>query len=79
MSMGSDKWHKATYTYLSLTTNGFPNIFVPMVLRLQLRLSIGPACAEFQGDWIVRAIQMMQACGIKSIDPTSEAEKNLEG
>jgi cation diffusion facilitator CzcD-associated flavoprotein CzcO len=54
----ADKWHKATYTYLGLTTNGFPNMFFTYGAQAPTAFSIGPACAEFLGHWIIRAIQM---------------------
>ncbi len=69
-----EKWADGPRTYLGLSSVGFPNFFMitgpgsPCVLSNML-MSI-----EQHVDWMAECIAMMQSRGIRSIEPTLDAE-----
>lgn len=68
-----DEWKKAAYTYLGTTVSGYPNMFHLYGPQGPTLLSNGPTSVEVQGRWIRDVINMIQAQGLKYIDPTEEA------
>jgi hypothetical protein len=70
-----DKWSKATYTNLGMTTAGFPNLFFTYGPQAPTAFATGPSSAETQGAWIVACLDHMREKGLKTIEPTVEAEK----
>lgn len=50
-------------------------ILILITLTGPTAFSNGPTCVEVQGDWIFDAIKKMRAEGIKTLEPTVEAEK----
>lgn len=70
----SDRWAKGVRSYLGTTLSGCPNLFYLFAAHAPAA-SNGPSCIEIQGSWIVDTIVKMRAEGVRSIDPSPEAEK----
>jgi cation diffusion facilitator CzcD-associated flavoprotein CzcO len=70
----SEKWEEGTYSYLGMTTNGFPNLFWTYGAQAPTAFSNGPSCVEVQSDWIVKVLKDMREKCIKQIDAKREAE-----
>lgn len=64
----SDKWKKATYTYMGLMIPKLPNMFMVYSPQAPTALANGPAIIEKQVDWITEAVSKMREQGIESID-----------
>jgi len=71
----SEKWKNGTYTYFGMAMSGFPNLFFLYGAQGPTGFSNGPTCVEVQGDWIVRAMKMMEDQKINYCEATHEAEK----
>lgn len=71
----SEKWNLGTWTYLGMTTSGFPNFFFTYGPQAPTAFSNGPACLEPQCDWIVQLLTEMRESGLKRIDAKKEAEE----
>ena len=71
----SETWKTGTFSYLGMTCNGYPNMFFLYGAQGPTAFSNGPTCVEVQADWIVQAIEKQKQDGIKTIDPTKEAEE----
>jgi len=71
----SEKWKNGTYTYLGMAMSGFPNCFFLYGAQGPTAFSNGPTCVEVQGDWIVRAMKMMEDQKINYCEATHSAEK----
>lgn len=71
----SDAWKEGTWSYLGMTCRGYPNMFFLYGPQGPTAFSNGPSCVEAQGNWIISAIAKIEKEGIKSIDPTREAEE----
>jgi cation diffusion facilitator CzcD-associated flavoprotein CzcO len=71
----SEKWKNGTYTYLGMAMSGFPNCFFLYGAQGPTAFSNGPTCVEVQGDWIVRAMKMMEDQKINYCEATHTAEK----
>ncbi|KJX98671.1 hypothetical protein TI39_contig398g00004 [Zymoseptoria brevis] len=70
-----DKWAKATYTNLGMTTAGFPNLFFTYGPQAPTAFATGPSSAETQGAWIVACLDHMREKGLKTVESTVEAEQ----
>lgn len=68
------KWKDGVYTYLGMTSTGFPNFYFTYGPQGPTAFSNGPSCNELQGDWIVDVMQYMKDHGLKSIDPKKKEE-----
>lgn len=68
-----DKWKERTKSYLGMTINGFPNLF--MVYGPMGPFTNQPPVHEFQVDWIADAITHTLDSGMSTIEPTAEAEE----
>ena len=71
----SDTWKLGTWSYLGMTCHNYPNMFFLYGPQGPTAFANGPSCVEAQGDWIISAIAKIDREGIKSIDPTREAEE----
>lgn len=72
----TEKWQNGTYTYLGLTIDRMPNMFMVYSPQAPTSLSNGPPIIEIQIDWIAVAIKKMREEGVKSIEPQfAAAEK----
>lgn len=71
----TDKWKKGTWTYLGMTTTGFPNFYFTYGPQGPTAFSNGPSSNELQGEWIVKVVDYLQENGLKSIDPKVKEEK----
>ncbi|ERF72122.1 hypothetical protein EPUS_02913 [Endocarpon pusillum Z07020] len=71
----SDTWKSGTWSYLGMTCHNYPNMFFLYGPQGPSAFANGPTCVEAQGDWIRSAIAKIDKEGIKSIDPTREAEE----
>jgi hypothetical protein len=69
------KWAKGTWTYLGMTTAGFPNLFFPYGPQGPTAFCNGPTCAELQGNWIIGCIEHMRKEGKTRVDATVAAEE----
>jgi len=67
------KWQDGVYTYLGLTIDKMPNLFMVYSPQAPTAFANGPAIIEIQIDWIAAAIKKMRDEGIKSIAPKFEA------
>jgi len=70
----AEKWKMGTWTYLGISTSGFPNFFFLYGPQGPTAYSNGPSCVEPQGDWVVDVLKSMREKGQTRIDPTREAE-----
>ncbi|KIA75483.1 Cyclopentanone 1,2-monooxygenase [Aspergillus ustus] len=70
-----NKWKSGTKTYLGMSVAGFPNMFFTYGPQAPTALCNGPTCAEYQGDFIISAMDHMRDSGIRRIEATPEAEK----
>lgn len=70
-----DKWAKGVYTHLGMTTSDFPNFFFVYGPQAPTAFAAGPACIEAQGLWIVECLDFMRREGLRTIEPSTEAEK----
>lgn len=68
----SEKWKDGTYTYLGMTTPGFPNFFFTYGPQAPTAFSNGPSCVEPQCEWILELLTRMKVMGIKNIDCRKE-------
>ncbi|KIW86656.1 uncharacterized protein Z519_12711 [Cladophialophora bantiana CBS 173.52] len=68
-----DKWTKGTYTYLGLTINGFPNMFMIYGPQSPISFSNAPPVVETQVDWVAAAVKKMRDEGIAYIDALQDA------
>jgi cation diffusion facilitator CzcD-associated flavoprotein CzcO len=71
----SEKWKYGTWTYLGMTTSGFPNFFFTYGPQAPTAFSNGPACLEPQCDFIVHLLSEMREKGLKRIDAKKEKEE----
>ncbi|KIY03363.1 uncharacterized protein Z520_00054 [Fonsecaea multimorphosa CBS 102226] len=69
----NEKWKTGTYTYLGLTINKMPNMFMVYSPQAPTSLSNGPPIIEMQIDWICEAIRKMKEEGIRYVDAKEEA------
>lgn len=71
----AEKWREGTWTYLGISTSGFPNFFFLYGPQGPTAFSNGPSCVEPQGDWVVDVLKSMREKGLTRIDPKEEAER----
>ncbi|KAI9812561.1 MAG: hypothetical protein M1827_004550 [Pycnora praestabilis] len=71
----TETWKMGTFSYLGMTCNGYPNMFFLYGAQGPTAFSNGPSCVEVQGDWIVDAIKKLKADGIKTFNPSQDAEQ----
>ena len=71
----NDKWKMGTYTYLGLTTSGFPNFYFTYGPQGPTAFSNGPSCNELQGDWILTLLESMRKKGQTRVNPKLEEEQ----
>ncbi len=69
-----EKWKMGTWTFMGISTSGFPNFFFLYGPQGPTAYSNGPSCVEPQGDWVVDVLKSMREKGLSRIDPTKEAE-----
>ncbi|EXJ60919.1 hypothetical protein A1O7_05072 [Cladophialophora yegresii CBS 114405] len=71
----ADKWAQGTWTYLGISTAGFPNFFFTYGPQAPTAFSNGPSCIEIQGDWIVDVVEDMARQNLRKINPQRRAEE----
>ncbi|KAL1994524.1 hypothetical protein VTN49DRAFT_1994 [Thermomyces lanuginosus] len=71
----ADEWKDGVNTYLGLAHHGYPNMFFLYGAHGPTAYSNGPSSIEMQARWIIDAIQKIVNSGLKSVEPTPEAEK----
>jgi cation diffusion facilitator CzcD-associated flavoprotein CzcO len=69
-----EKWSTGIDTQLGMTTSGFPNFFFVYGPQAPTAFATGPCSAEAQGDWIMECMAYMKKNGLKTVNPTVEAE-----
>ncbi|KIV91694.1 hypothetical protein PV10_06208 [Exophiala mesophila] len=70
-----EKWSKGTYTFLGMTTAGFPNLFWMYGPQAPTAFATGPSSAECQGTWITTCLTRLREQGLTKIDATRQAEQ----
>ena len=70
----SQKWEKGAFTYLGISSSGFPNFFFLYGPQGPTAFSNGPSCVEPQGEWVVDVLKEMRTKGLTRIDPARDAE-----
>ena len=70
----ADKWKAGVRTHLGMSVAGFPNMFFTYGPQAPTALCNGPTCAEYQGDFILRAMNDVKAKGLRRIEATADAE-----
>jgi hypothetical protein len=71
----AEKWKLGTWTYLGISTAGFPNFFFTYGPQAPTAFSNGPSCIEIQSDWIVNVLLDMQGKSLESINAEPIAEQ----
>lgn len=69
-----DKWAQGVWTYLGMTSVGFPNMFMVYGPQAPTAFATGPCSAEAQGEWIGNCLTYLRDKDLKTIKPTEEAE-----
>ncbi|KAK5019477.1 hypothetical protein BJ546DRAFT_917241 [Cryomyces antarcticus] len=69
-----DKWAQGVWTYLGMTSVGFPNMFMVYGPQAPTAFATGPCSAETQGEWIGQCLSHMRDQKLTTIKPTEEAE-----
>jgi cation diffusion facilitator CzcD-associated flavoprotein CzcO len=69
-----DEWRNSAKTYLGTTIAGYPNLFHLYGPQAPTLLSNGPSTVEIQARWIRDAIKLINAQGLKYVNPTPEAQ-----
>lgn len=71
----SERWQGGFATYLGLSIEGFPNMFLTYSVQAPTAFSNGPVTIEIQSNAIADIIQKMKEEGVRAIDATPEAVK----
>lgn len=74
----SEHWSNGATTYLGMSVSGFPNMFFTYGPQGPTALCNGPTCAQFQGDWILNAINYMKERDLKKIECTKKSEDDYK-
>ncbi|SMH44646.1 flavin-containing monooxygenase [Mesorhizobium australicum] len=69
-----DKWKSGPRSYLGFMLEGFPNMFAPSGPNGPAALANLITIAEHDVDWIAEMISWMEANGVRTVEPTAEAE-----
>lgn len=72
----ADKWKTGTWTYIGMTTSGFPNFYFTYGPQGPTAFSNGPSCVELQGDWLLKMFEDMRDRGQTRVNPKKAAEDN---
>jgi cation diffusion facilitator CzcD-associated flavoprotein CzcO len=70
-----DKWQSGARSYLGIMMEGFPNLFAPSGPNGPAALANLITIAEHDVDWIADLISYMEANGVRTVEPTEEAEE----
>ncbi|KAJ5455431.1 hypothetical protein N7475_010552 [Penicillium sp. IBT 31633x] len=70
----ASKWKDGTKTYLGMTVADFPNMFFTYGPQAPTALCNGPTCAEYQGDYVIAAMNYMRKEGLRRIGARAEEE-----
>ena len=71
----ADKWKTGARTHLGMAVAGFPNMFFTYGPQAPTALCNGPTCAEYQGDFILRAMGHMRKRGLRRVEAQEDAEE----
>jgi cyclohexanone monooxygenase len=69
-----DHWSEGARTHIGLMSHSFPNLFIVNGPQSVAAFFQPVLLAEYQADWIGRAIQMVAAMNAETIEPTHDAE-----
>ena len=70
----NEKWKNGTRSNFGMTIGGFPNLFYTYGPQAPTAFATGPSSAEAQGDWILALMRHMRREGIRTMQPTADAE-----
>ena len=71
----SKLWANGKSTFLGMAVSGYPNFLFSYGPQSPGGWCNGPACSQYQGDWIAKALQFVRESGKKRIDPVKAAEQ----
>ena len=69
------EWKEGKSTYLGMAVSGYPNMFFEYGPQSPGAFSNGPACAEFQTEWIVDLLLHMRGKGMRRVDAQKENQQ----
>ncbi|KAF8442816.1 cyclohexanone monooxygenase [Boletus edulis BED1] len=70
-----DHWKDRLKTYLGMTVDNFPNLYIVYGPQGPTALCNGPTCAEVQGAWVTSTIDYLRQNNITKFSPTMHATK----
>lgn len=71
-----EKWDKGGLkSHLGLAVAGFPNMFYTYGPQAPTGVGNGPTCAEYQGDFILQAMNTMREKGLRRVEADKTAEE----
>jgi len=70
-----DHWKDRLKTYLGMTVDNFPNLYIVYGPQGPTALCNGPTCAEVQGAWVTSTIDYLRQNNITKFSPTTHATK----
>ncbi|KAG9311543.1 cyclohexanone monooxygenase [Chiua virens] len=68
-----DHWKDGPVTYLGMSVDNFPNLFIAYGPQAPTAFCNGPVCAEMQGGWFVQTIEFLRQHGFTKFTPTTHA------
>jgi cyclohexanone monooxygenase len=69
-----EHWSRGVLTHVGLMSHGFPNLFIVNGPQSVAAFFQPVLLAEYQADWIGRAIEMLSEMNAEVIEPTPDAE-----
>ncbi|KAF5362909.1 hypothetical protein D9758_007074 [Tetrapyrgos nigripes] len=72
----AEKWKPGVYSYLGMTSTGFPNMFFMYGPQGPTAFCNGPTCLEIQGDWIVNCVKYMMENNLTRIEADPQSEQD---
>lgn len=69
-----EHWARGTRTHLGLMSHGFPNLFILDGPQSPSAFFSPPLLVQYQGAWIGRVIEQMEAAGASTVEPAPAAQ-----
>ncbi|MEM7294617.1 MAG: cyclopentanone 1,2-monooxygenase, partial [Pseudomonadota bacterium] len=71
-----EKWNGGVRSFMGLATSAFPNLLIGYGPQAPTATSIGPASAEYQGEWMVGLLRYLRENAIERFDVETAYEQN---
>lgn len=68
-----EHWSNGTRTSMGMSMAKFPNMFFLYGPQAPTAFSNGPSCVQYQAMWLDKAIEKLEADGVKRFEPKEEA------